>query len=131
MTEATSPAAILAGLERKRVAAMVAADIDTLDELLHDDMVFGHTNGHVDDKQTYLAKFKAGAVRYFDTVQQIETVGVFGDTGLVHFHLKMRAELATGSRQLNVVALTVWTQEQGRWRLVAHQPTVVDFDPAA
>ena len=99
---------------------MVAADIDTLDELLHERVVFGHTNGHADDKNTYLGKFRAGAVRYFDPVQQIEKVSVFGGTALVNFHLKMRAELAAGSRQLNVVALTVWTLDEGRWRMVAH-----------
>ena len=106
---------------------MVAADIDTLDGLLHDDVVFGHTDGHADDKNTYLAKLAAGAVRYHEVHHRIENVRVFGDAALVNFHLRMRAELATGTRRLNVIGLTVWTLDMDRWRMVAHHPTVVDL----
>ncbi|MFC0410204.1 nuclear transport factor 2 family protein [Roseomonas elaeocarpi] len=125
MTDRASQTAAVEALERARVAAMVAADTDALDRLLHEDLLFGHTDGHVDSKGTYLAKFRAGAVRYFDADHRIEAVRVFGDAALVNYRLAMRAELASGSRQLNVAALTVWALEQGQWRMVAHQPTVV------
>lgn len=128
VTEHLSRIAAVEAAERRRVAAMAAADIETLDALLHPDMLFGHTNGHADDKATYLAKFRSGAVRYLDVAQTIEACRVIDDIGLVTFHLKMRAELATGSRQLNVIGLTVWSESDGGWRLVAHHPTVVDFD---
>ncbi len=126
MNDRTADATAVEALERRRVAAMVAADTDTLDALLHDDLVFGHTSGHADDKATYLGKLTAGSVTYHDAEHRIETVRVFGDTALVTGHLRIRAELATGSRQLNVVALTAWTLDGGRWRMVAHHPTVVD-----
>lgn len=112
-------------LERGRVSAMLACDVDALDRLLHDDVVFGHTNGHADDKVTYLDKFRAGTVRYFDADHRIERVRVLGDAALVNFRLTMRAELLGGSRHLDVAALTVWTRRDGRWRMVAHQPTVI------
>ncbi len=62
---------------------MGAADVAVLDAPLHDDLMFGNTNGHADDKRTYLEKFRAGAMRYFDMVHRIKTVRVFGDTALV------------------------------------------------
>ena len=104
---------------------MVAGDVDALDRLLHVYVVFGHTDGHADDKDTYLGKFKAGTVRYFDANHRIEKVRVLGDAALVNFGLTMRAELPGGSRHLDVAALTVWTREDGHWRMVAHQPTVI------
>ena len=126
MNDRAAYATSVEALECRRVAAMVAADIDTLDALLHDDVVFGHTDGHADTKATYIRKLAAGSVTYHDAEHRIENVRVFGDTALVTVHLRMRAELATGSRQLNVVALTVWTLDGSHWRLVAHHPTVVD-----
>ena len=84
---------------------MVAGDVAALDELLHEDLVFGHTNGHTDDKAAYLQKFRAGRVSYHDASHEVGKVAVLGETALVRIHLKMRAELDTGSRQLNVVCL--------------------------
>lgn len=118
-------------LERQRIAAMVAGDVATLDALLHDRLVFGHTNGHADSKAAYLDKFRSGAVRYTDAAQQIVSVVVQGDTALVHGHLKLTAELKDGRRALNVIALAVWVHNEGSWQMLAHQPTAVEFDPAA
>lgn len=126
MTQPTSHTTPVEALELARVQAMVSADIDALDDLLHDDLVFGHTNGHSDDKGVYLAKFKTGSVRYFDADHRVETSKVLGATALVKSRLSMKAELATGVLQLNVVALTVWVLERDHWRMVAHQPTVVN-----
>lgn len=125
MTDKTSQNQAVEALERGRVSAMVAGDVEGLDRLLHDDVVFGHTNGHADDKDTYLGKFKAGLVRYFDADHRIDKIRVLGDAALVNFRLTMRAELPGGSRHLDVAALTVWTRDKGHWRMVAHQPTVV------
>jgi ketosteroid isomerase-like protein len=131
MNEQITPAASVEASERERIAAMVAGDIGKLDQLLHEDLIFGHTNGLYDDKATYLNKFRAGTVRYADPIHQIVKVVVRGDAALVRVHLKMRAELKDRSIPLNVLALTVWSLEQGRWRMVAHQPTTVDFEPLA
>lgn len=121
--------ALIESLERKRIAAMLEADVATLDALLHADLLFGHTDGHADNKPAYLAKFTSGTVRYFDAQQQISSVRVIDNIALARSHLMMRAELTAGSRQLNVVLLTVWAMEAGSWKMIAHHPTVVDFKP--
>lgn len=126
MTQQTSKNTPVEALELARLRAMVAADIEALDDLLHDGLLFGHTNGHSDDKGSYLAKFKAGTVRYFDADHSIDNANVFGPTAFVRSRLSIKVELATGILQLNVIALTVWANEGGRWRMVAHQPTVIN-----
>lgn len=125
MTQPTSQTTPAEAFELARVRAMVAADIEALDDLLHDDLVFGHTNGLSDDKTAYLAKFRSGAVRYFDADHRVDTAKVFGATALVKSRLTMKVELATGVLQLNVIALTVWVLDRDHWRMVAHQPTIV------
>ncbi|MCP3705645.1 nuclear transport factor 2 family protein [Paraburkholderia sp. CNPSo 3274] len=44
----------IVGLEDTRCHALVEADIETLDELVSDDVVHVHGNGKVDDKITYM-----------------------------------------------------------------------------
>lgn len=127
MNDLRGAAVIVGSLERRRIAAMVAGDVETLDELLHERLRFGHTNGLADDKAAYLAKFRTKAVTYRDADLQVESVSVFDTCALVNSRLSMTADLATGSVSLNVVALTVWIEGSGEWRMVAHRPTVVSL----
>lgn len=112
-------------LERRRIDAMVAGDVATLDGLLHDRLLFGHTNGLADDKAAYLARFRSGAVSYRDADLQIEGVAVFDGCALVTSRLTMTAVLPAGPVPIDVAALTVWVREDGPWRMVAHRPTVM------
>ncbi|MCW4116489.1 nuclear transport factor 2 family protein [Aurantimonas sp. MSK8Z-1] len=129
MTDRNETTQLLEALEYRRVAALVAGDGAALDLLLHDGLVFSHTDGRVDDKPAYLARIRSGAVRYFDAVHVVRQVRVIADAAVVLAHLTMQAELADGLRQLNVVTLTVWAHAEGRWQMMAHQPTVVDVRP--
>ena len=113
-------------LERNRIAAMLAADVDALNELLHPDVQFGHTDGHTDDKDTYLAKFTSRAVRYVAADHRIVSVKVIENTALVSAHLILSAELASGYRQMEVVGLTVWITVGDSWKMIAHQPTSIN-----
>lgn len=45
----------LLGAESRRCAAIVAADIDGLSDLLADNLVHVHTTGLIDDRDSYLA----------------------------------------------------------------------------
>jgi len=64
MNDLTPSRTAVEAFERRRVAAMVAADIDTLDDLLHDELLFGDTNGRAVNKDIYLKKFKTVTVNY-------------------------------------------------------------------
>src|SRR5262245_60455752 len=50
-------------LEDRRYQAMTAADVATLDELLSDDLVYGHSDATRDTKKSYLDRVAGG---YFD-----------------------------------------------------------------
>jgi hypothetical protein len=55
---------LLAGLERRRVAASLERRIDDLADLLHDDFVFVHSSGRVDSRADYLSVLSSGAHTY-------------------------------------------------------------------
>ena len=52
MTITQDVAATIAGLEEERLAAMVAADVDTLDRILADDLSYVHTTAAIDTKES-------------------------------------------------------------------------------
>ena len=48
-------------LEDRRYAAMVDADLDTLDDLLADDVIYTHSDASVDTKTSYLDMLRSGS----------------------------------------------------------------------
>ena len=51
-------------LERRRFDAQVAKDLPTLEAIFADDLIYTHSNGHQDDKASYLASIASGQSRY-------------------------------------------------------------------
>ena len=54
-------------LEDRRCAAMTGADADALAAMLHDDLVYTHSSGVVDDKASYLGAIRSGRTRPLST----------------------------------------------------------------
>ena len=51
-------------LEARRCQALIDADYDTLDTLLHDELVYTHSTGRVDGKASYMAGKRSAGTRY-------------------------------------------------------------------
>ncbi len=112
-------------LEDRRYTAMVDADLDALDELLSDDVMYAHSDATVDSKASYLELLRNGTLVYHSLEHRTETVVsrpgvvVVGGTmsGSIHMH--------GAAKTLNSRVAAVWVAEGDRWRLLAFQPTRV------
>ena len=112
-------------LEDRRYAAIVDADLDALDELLSDDVMYAHSDATVDSKASYLELLRNGTLVYHSLEHRTETVVsrpgvvVVGGTmsGSIHMH--------GAAKTLNSRVAAVWVAEGDRWRLLAFQPTRV------
>jgi ketosteroid isomerase-like protein len=112
-------------LEDRRYAAMVDADLDALDELLSDDVMYAHSDATVDSKASYLELLRNGTLVYHSLEHRTETVvsrpGVVVVGGTMSGSIHMRGAAKT----LNSRVAAVWVAEGDRWRLLAFQPTRV------
>ena len=111
-------------LEQRRQAAMLAGDVVALQGLLADSVVYVHSTGARDSKQSYLEKIGNKSLRYltlsFDDIDVIGQAPVGIVTGKMSaIVLKEGAEKAVRS-----LYMTVWVQQQnGTWVMQAHQGT--------
>lgn len=121
MSGAETDIATLEALEERRYAAMLAADLATLDELLHDEMIYSHSTGGMDSKQVYLAALRDKVSVYKRVVRDEQTVRVTGDVGLVFNHIQIEARHKGVDLYLDNRMLAVWLREGGVWRLLAIQ----------
>jgi ketosteroid isomerase-like protein len=109
--------------EDRRHAAMLAADVPALKQLLSDRLGYTHSAGGRDSKQSLLAKMSDQTLTYQSIEHPIDQIVVLGDTALVMGKMRAQVELDGTPRRLNNSALAVWTTEEGQWRLIAYQPT--------
>jgi hypothetical protein len=111
----------LAAAEEARRQAMLGADTRALATMCAETLVYVHSSGVIDSRESYLQKLDGGALRYETLEFVAPRFRVIGTTGLVH--ASMRATVLRGGGR-HVVAsstLAVWTFGDGRWTLQAVQ----------
>lgn len=106
----------------QRVAAILAADGARLNELLSPALHYAHSNGKLDDRNSFRDSLTTRQTIYhaMDYVKRDFTVaapGVVLMTGCV----RVNAEVGPQRVASDLNFLAVWRQEGGRWRFLAWQ----------
>lgn len=110
-------------LEERRYAAMLASDVDALDALCSERLVYIHSFGERDSKKSYLDKVKAGFFKYHEITPSTDDIIVLEGAVLVTGRMKATATVGDGIRHIDNACLAVWAREDGVWRFIAYQPT--------
>lgn len=106
-------------LEGQRYAAMLRADLATLDRLLDDALTYTHSSGVVDTKASYLAGIHDKVWEYKNIVRENERVVVRGGCALVFCRLRIDLSVRGAPKTVDSNALAVWVQDGPQCRLVA------------
>lgn len=119
-------ASLVLVLEERRRQALLAGDLPALQGLLADDLIYVHSSGACDRKDSYLAKLSGGSLKYLEL-----------DFGGLQVHLLQQAAVVNGRmaaviskdgqrKKVASLFMTVWgCGADGAWRLHAHQGTPV------
>ena len=110
-------------LDERRKAATVAVELDVLDEILADDLVWTHASGLSDSKSEWMAKVGSGKVKYhsftFDETRYRAYEGAVvmngrGSTSVYHHG---------GIDTFKMSVTAVYAKSGPSWQLVAMQVT--------
>ena len=111
--------------EAQRCAAMVGGDVDVLDRLLGDELLYGHTSGTLDTKASYLAKFRRGELTYPTMSSELLDAHVHGDVVLLWIEARGHVITPVVDKDMHNRTLCVWQERGDTVVLVAHQTTVL------
>ena len=129
--EDARPAA-LAAADEARVAATKAADREKLTAILSDNLRYAHSSGAVDTKQSYIESLTSGRTKYL-TLEYEERAFTFPAPGIAlmtgRAHVKVAN--ATGEVDMQLSFLSVWREEDGKWRFLAWQSCKLPVPAAA
>jgi ketosteroid isomerase-like protein len=103
--------------------ALIKKDRAGLDKVLHKDLRYGHSDGHIEDKATAIKNIVEGGATW-EAVNLADTkVALRGNTafvtGKVQYLEREKSELA----EINLVVLSVWVKEGKGWQMIARQAT--------
>jgi len=114
---------MIVDLDRKRMQAMAAKDVATLDAVLADDLIYTHSSARLDTKQSLIGAMVSGTTVYTGVEPSDVKAQDLGD-----------AVVLTGIAQIKVVSngtpnafgvrfTDVYARRNGDWQMVAWQST--------
>lgn len=119
--------------EEKKIAAavealnkaLVAADGNTLKNLVTDELSYGHSGGRIEDWQMFLDSAVNGTFKYVSIDASNQTIKVAKKAAIVRSLLLIKATSNGTPTDLKLGVLQVWQKRGGGWKLLARQAVKV------
>lgn len=125
MTTVSDVTTTIRELEDARYRAVVDKDWDTFASLCHPELLYSHSSGVTDTLQEYLDKVREGFYVYHDIDHPIDVIRIVEDIALVIGEMNAHITAGGADKTLRNKCLAVWKNTDGKWLLLAYQPTPV------
>jgi hypothetical protein len=107
--------------EKQRFDAQVSKDYAVLDKLLADDLIYAHSNGNTDGKQSYIQSIRDGKSNYVGLQPQEQKVRVYGNTAVVNGIVQVKMNNNNQPTEFKLRYTDVYVKKGGQWQMVAWQ----------
>ena len=101
--------------------AMINANEAALNDLVSDQLSYGHSNGGVEDKKAFILKLTSGSSDYTKIDVSNQSISISGDVAVVRQHADLTLMGGGKVSQLNLMVLMVWQKSHGKWKLLTRQ----------
>jgi ketosteroid isomerase-like protein len=106
-------------------SAQVAADAKAFDELCAAELSYSHSDGRVEDKDTFVKNATAGKSKFLSLDYKNPSIRVVGDVAIVRFHWLAESETIPDGKKssTNLHILMNWQNQGGEWKLLSRAST--------
>ncbi len=108
--------------------AMIDADKAGLEKLTAARLSYGHSNGRIEDKATFIGNLVSGQSDFVTMDLSAQTIAITGQTAIVRHALSGQTKDGGKEGMINLHVMLVFGKEAGQWKLVARQ--AVKIPPA-
>jgi len=112
-------------VDNERYEAMKNRDMAAMDRLHADGLVFINTKGRMLNKAEYLEEVRSGALKFLSVETDDFHFYTYGDTVIMNGRAKSVVEYHGVVNKKPRRFTSVFIKMDGRWRLVAHQATLI------
>ena len=104
-----------------RFTAMIDRDMKTLDDLVADNLSYGHTTGRIESKSQFLAGIEAMKVQYLSLQPKDLVVTVNKKTAIIRGLVDAKLKVGEKNVETTIRFLEVYHLKKGTWQLAAWQ----------
>jgi ketosteroid isomerase-like protein len=102
--------------------AMVDGDRTTLENLAAEQLSYGHSGGHIDNKKEFVEKIASGNSDFLSIELSEQTISVSGKTAIVRHILTAKThDKGKDPADIKLRIILVWQKQGGQWKLLARQ----------
>jgi hypothetical protein len=115
----TTPKAQVVASEKSLLKAMRTNDVELLDTLLHDELLFNGPNGETATKAADLANYRSGNINLHAVESSDQLLSVIGDDVVVAVTVKIKGNYLGQELDGKFRYLRVWKLFDGAWKVIA------------
>lgn len=116
-SQPTTEAEILA-LSQEKFRWKTTGQIDLVEDLFDDELVFIHLNGRFSTKKEWIAELRSKRFVYNSIDLKEATAKVYGDTVVLVGRATFKVTMSGSKGTYNLVYTEVYTKKNGKWQLV-------------
>lgn len=105
--------------EKRFLEAIKTKDLDTLDELIHEDVLFLLPNGHTLTKPQVLDNYREGNIMISMSTSSEIKMNVIGDTAVITLNIELQGRYFDQVINSHFRYLRVWKLFFGHWKVIA------------
>ena len=111
---------IAAAVEQLR-KAMIDGSKEELENLVSDQLSYGHSGGHIDDKKEFVEKLTTGKSDFVTMDLTEQTISISGKTAIVRHKLNASTNDGGKPGEVHLLVMLVWQKRGAKWILLARQ----------
>lgn len=92
-----------------------------IETLVSPQLIFGHSNGWVQDKQAVLKDMRSGHLSYLQINPSGIRIRMMGKKAVVEEKVEVEVKLDATQVKLKLFVLQYWERHKGQWKLVLRQ----------
>jgi len=117
----SAPLADIEAVERARFAAMTHQDVNALQSMLADDLIYCHSNGRCENKAQLLESIRTGRIVYHSVdILSLRPRPAAGAV-IVNGSIAVDGSMDGLPLKMQLVYMGVYVRRDGQWRLAAWQ----------
>jgi len=105
--------------------AIAKRDLTALDDIWADDYTFTNPHGTFLTKKQRLENIRSAHTQIEPVATEEQDVRVYGDTAVITGRVTLKGKYSGKEASGQYRSISVWVNQQGRWRLVANQLTPI------
>ena len=110
-------------LDRKRMQAMCAKDIATLEQIIADDLVYTHSSARLDTKKSLIGNMESGGTVYTSVEPSDVKAQDLGDVVVLTGSCRISVMSNGRPNSFGVRFTDVYANKGGQWQMVTWQST--------